>query len=301
MALIGAGTGVALLIVTWYAAFHIGVFERADQSILRGFAGLHRPRVDRITKFIANLCDPQPYVYFAAVPVLVALARRRPRVAAVVAMIVLSANVTTQLLKPLLAAPRATTLDGFPVVAAASWPSGHATAAMSLALVSVIVAPSRLRPFVAALGAAFAVAVCYSFLELGWHYPSDVLGGFLVATTWTLLGVAVLFAAPARRPRLATAAGGTSRATAAGGTSRATAAGATSREPAAKPVSIREALGPPAAVMLGALVLVGLIVLARPHAVVAYARTHEAFMIGATVIAALGLALATGVMLALRR
>jgi membrane-associated phospholipid phosphatase len=284
MALIGAGTGVALLIVTWYVAFHIGVFERADQSILRGFAGLRRPGVDRITKFIANLCDPQPYVYFAAVPVLVALARRRPRVAAVVAMIVLSANVTTQLLKPLLAAPRATTLEGFPVVAAASWPSGHATAAMSLALVSVIVAPSRLRPFVAALGAAFAVAVCYSFLELGWHYPSDVFGGFLVATSWTLLGVAVLFASPARRPRLVTARGGTSR------------------EPAAaKPVSIRESLGPPAAVMLGALTLAGLIVLARPHAVAAYARTHEAFMIGASAIAALGLALATGVMLALRR
>jgi hypothetical protein len=35
--------------------------------------------------------------------------------------------------------------------------------------------------------------------------------------------------------------------------------------------------------------------------VAAYARTHEAFMLGATAIAALGLALATGVMLALRR
>ena len=28
--------------------------------------------------------------------------------------------------------------------------------------------------------AAFAIAVSYSFLELGWHYPSDVLGGFLI-------------------------------------------------------------------------------------------------------------------------
>ena len=94
---------------------------------------------------------------------------------------------TTQLLKPLLAAPRPITLLEFPVVAAASWPSGHATAVMSLALCSVLAAQARLRPFVAALGAAFAVAVCYSFLELGWHYPSDVLGGFLVAAAWTLL------------------------------------------------------------------------------------------------------------------
>jgi membrane-associated phospholipid phosphatase len=279
LALIGAAAGVALLFVTWYAAFHIGVIQRADQSMLRGFAGLHRPRVDRITRFIANLCDPQPYIYFAAIPVLVALARRRPRVAATVAMIMLGANVTTQLLKPLLAAPRPTALLEFPVVAAASWPSGHATAVMSLALCSVIVAPPRLRPFVAALGAAFAVAVCYSFLELGWHYPSDVFGGFLVAATWTLVGVAVLFTAQARQRRRSRA---------------------PSREPPS-PVSIREALRPPAAVVLGGVTFAGLIVLARPHAVAAYARTHEAFMLGATAIAALGLALATGVMLALRR
>ena len=64
----------------------------------------------------------------------------------------------------------------------ASWPSGHATAAMSFALCAVLAAPARLRPLVAAVGAAFAVAVCYSFLALAWHYPSDVLGGFLVAT-----------------------------------------------------------------------------------------------------------------------
>src|ERR1017187_9885117 len=112
LALIGAATGVILLIVTWYAAFHIGVFQRADQSIFRGFADLHRPRVDRVARFIADLCDPKPYVYFAAIPVLVAAARRRPRIAAAVGIILLGANVTTQLLKPLLAEPRAASLLG---------------------------------------------------------------------------------------------------------------------------------------------------------------------------------------------
>ena len=63
---------------------------------------------------------------------------------------------------------------------------------MSLALCAVLAAPPRLRPAVARAMAAFAVAVCYSFLALGWHYPSDVLGGFLVALDWTLLGAAAL-------------------------------------------------------------------------------------------------------------
>lgn len=277
MAAVGAGAGLLLLFVTWYLAFHVGLFGRADQSIFRGFAELHRPRVDRVANFIAHLCNPTPYVYFAAVPVLVALARRRPRVAFAIGAIILGANVTTQVLKPLLAHPRASSLfGGLSPVAAASWPSGHATAAMSLALCSVLAAPARMRPAVAALGAAFAVAVSYSFLTLGWHYPSDVFGGFLVAGTWTLLVVAAVFTFDARRP------------------------GATVREPDARP-SIRETLTPPALAALGALALAGLLALARPHAVVAYARAHEAFMVGAAAIGALGLALATGVMLALRR
>jgi hypothetical protein len=71
--------------------------------------------------------------------------------------------------------------------------------------------------------------------------------------------------------------------------------------PSGRGISVREALAPPALALLGAVALVGLVVLARPSEVVAYARVHTAFVVGAAAIAALGLALATGVMLALRR
>ena len=137
LALLGAAAGVGLMILTWYAAFHVGFLQRADERILRGFADLQHPRVEPIASFIATLCNPKPYVYFAAVPVLVALARRRPGVALAIAAILFGANVTTQLLKPLLAEPRAASLVGDVSVYAASWPSGHATAAMSLALCAV--------------------------------------------------------------------------------------------------------------------------------------------------------------------
>ena len=62
-------------------------------------------------------------------------------------MVLLGANVTTQVLKPLLANPRGTYGDY--VVGVEAFPSGHATAAMSLALVAVVVVPRRLRPLVA--------------------------------------------------------------------------------------------------------------------------------------------------------
>src|SRR5919109_842826 len=105
-ALFGAATGVVLLAATWYAAHYIAFGRSVDASVLRGFADLTRPRLDRLANFIARLCSPDKYVFLAAVPVIVALVRRRPRVAVMIALVVLCANETTQLLKPLLAGPR---------------------------------------------------------------------------------------------------------------------------------------------------------------------------------------------------
>jgi membrane-associated phospholipid phosphatase len=272
MALFGACIGVLLLVAIWYAAHQIGFVRHADAAVLNGFVGLDRPRLNRLTNAIANLCDPQPFVFLAALPVLVAFLRGRPRVAITLAVILLCANETTELLKPLLGGPR-DPVTGF-AIDDASWPSGHATAAMSLCLCWVIAVPARLRPAVAALMAAFAIAVSYSFLELGWHYPSDVLGGFLIATVWTLLGIAALALYEQRRPSAV----------------------------ADAPVrfSLADALGPPAVLVVGALLLGAVIVLARPHQVIAYADGHTWFVVGAVVIAALGFALASGLTLMLR-
>jgi membrane-associated phospholipid phosphatase len=267
-----------LLILTWLLAFQVAVFRNADQSIFNGFFQLHsRGRIWAIANVIAHLCDPKPFVVAATAIVAVALLRRRPRAAVAIGAIVIGANLTTQLLKPLLAEPRAANLlGGISPLADASWPSGHATAAMTLALCSVIAAPARWRPTVAAVGALFAVAVSYSFLTLGWHYPSDVFGGYLVVACWTLAAVAGVFTLEARGPRRP------------------------ARQPGER-VSLRVALAPPAVAVVGALALAGVVALARPHQVLSYARGHEAFMVGAASIGLLGLVLATGLMLALRR
>ncbi|MDQ6807503.1 MAG: phosphatase PAP2 family protein [Actinomycetota bacterium] len=275
LAWLGVMTGVVLLVLTWLASFHVGVVGRADASVLNGFADLQGPFVSWLATAIANLCDPKPFVVMAGAVVLVALIRRRGRVAAAVAGILLAANETTQLLKALLtgAHPVAYQVAGQLHFKSAAWPSGHATAAMSLALCAVLVARARSRPIVASLGAAFAVSVSFSFLIMAWHYPSDVLGGFLVAATWTLVGVCAVWMADVRWPRRG------------------------SRSPAER-LTARQALAPPVAAAFGALVLAGVLVLARPHQVVAYAHNHKAFVIGAAAIGALGLALATGLVLA---
>jgi hypothetical protein len=63
---------------------------------------------------------------------------------------------------------------------------------MTLALCAVLVASPSWRGVAALLGGGGAIAVAYATLALAWHYPSDVLAGFLLAGLWASLAVAVL-------------------------------------------------------------------------------------------------------------
>ena len=276
-AMLGAGACVTLLALVWFAAFHVGFFSHLDQSIYLQFADLTaHGRIAWIAGHFVRLFGPDPYVYLVVILLVAALLRRRPRVVLAVGAIVLGANVTTEVLKHVLAAPRPASLfpGGVSSLPAASWPSGHATAVMALVLASVLAAPARLRPVVAALGASLAIAVGYSLLVRGTHYPSDVLGGFLVAGSWALCTVAALLTA---ERRWATGRGSHER------------------------VSIRAALGAPGAVIVAALVLSLVLVAVRTHDVVSYLQAHTSFVLGAAGIAVLSLAVSTGVVLSVRR
>lgn len=301
LALAGAVTATALLPLIWLLATRSGTVHALDARILDGFMNLDGPAVHPVAQQIARMCDPDRFVWLVAALLAVALARRRPRTAAAVAVVVVGSGLTTQLLKPALATPRHSPLlvDSGQVLAA-SWPSGHATAAMAVALCATLVAPARLRAWSAALGAVFAVAVTFSFLTLGWHYPSDVLGGFLVASAWTLTAVAVLSWAAERWPagegrRWLRDREGAARDAGAG---RAPGAGRDA-ERARRP--LREALAPAGVTAACGLLLAAMVALARPADTLDYAADHTVFVVGAGALAVAALALATGFGLLLLR
>jgi membrane-associated phospholipid phosphatase len=112
-----------------------------------------------------------------------ALLRGRPRTAVAAGLLVLGANLTTQYLKAVL---------GRPGPEPGSYPSGHVTVAMSLALALVLVAPPALRAAAALVGGAYAVGVGVAVVALDWHRPSDVVGAYLVGAAWAALAAAVL-------------------------------------------------------------------------------------------------------------
>jgi membrane-associated phospholipid phosphatase len=269
-----AAAGCAAAAAFLYVAVRFSSrLQAVDAAADHGFIGLRRPSLEPIAQAVSHPVNPVPLVLMALVLVGIAVARGRYRVAAAVVVILVGANVTTQILKPALAHARFGEWLGHAQISPGSWPSGHSTAAMAIALCAVLVAPARFRPAVAALGAVFAVAIAYSLITLAWHWPADVLGGFLVAATWTLVAVAGLREADIRW---------------AAGTGR----GAVLR--------LREALTPAAVAAAGALVVVTLVVLAKPRAL-DYMAAHPAALTGAFAIAALGTVLATGLTLVLRR
>src|SRR5256714_8437429 len=136
-------------------------------------------------------------VLAAIAAALAALFRRRFDLAAVAIATLAGANLTTHLLKPLLAhtdplgGEAARGID-------ASFPSGHATAAMSLALVAVIVAARRWRAWVSVLAAGYAACVGVGLVAIFAHYPSDVVGGYLVAGAWAAAMSAIALASRER-------------------------------------------------------------------------------------------------------
>jgi membrane-associated phospholipid phosphatase len=187
----------ALLLMLAYAP---GPARWLDGTALQQLATMQHTSVSALADRLVAIGDPAEVGLIGIALALIAVARGRPRLALGVFVLLAATSVGSQILKALLAHPR----PGHPTAAGPvgpeAFPSGHATAAMSLALAAVIVAPRRLRPLVAAVGGVAALAVGVSVVVIGWHFPSDVVGGYLLAAGTSLGVVAAVRAADARWP-----------------------------------------------------------------------------------------------------
>ncbi len=193
-----AGLCVIALALTWVVAALVPAGHFKDAATLYDFTLLSHTHANGLAKVILLALVPSLYIAWCVVVVAVALVRERPRVALACGLVLTLTPITAEALKPLMAHAHARI--GGVTVGAASWPSGHASAALALVLCAVLVAPARRRAIVAALGGAFALAVGCSLLIQAWHMPSDVVGGYLLATLWTAVAIAGLRAADQRWP-----------------------------------------------------------------------------------------------------
>jgi membrane-associated phospholipid phosphatase len=188
--LAGCAACVAALALLALLVYEVDTVQSFDAHLLSRALdhplGLHEPTL----AFVASLADPIPMLAMLALACGVALWRGRPLDALGALVIVVGANLTTLALNAALAHPRFQQVLAPHQLAADSFPSGHETAAASIAVAFVLVSPPRLRPLVASLGMIFAIAVGCSIVMLDRHFPSDVVASVLIALAWGLAALA---------------------------------------------------------------------------------------------------------------
>jgi len=173
-------------------AYSWNPFQRVD---LRGFIHLRHEEgpIHGFASVFVNLGDLAALLVLLAVACAIGLryGRRREVLAAIV--VVVGANLTTQLLKTTLEHARNKAVEhGIELPWPDSFPSGHTTAAAAIAVALLLVVPAAHRLAAAVVGIGITAAVGFSVVVLGWHYPSDVLGGLLVVGAWGFAALAWL-------------------------------------------------------------------------------------------------------------
>lgn len=177
---------VAALLVIWRLALHTLSGQWLDTVALTGNQ-IGQDRIDGPVDRVLNAVSVVSLVAATAAIGFIALLRRRIALAVTATLLIVGANVTTQLLKYGLDRPDFG-IDPERTAAGNSLPSGHACVAASVAVALVLVLPRKVRVVGAFVGTGYAALNGVATLSAGWHRPSDAVAAFLVVGVWAALG-----------------------------------------------------------------------------------------------------------------
>ena len=190
-----AAAGCAIgLFWTWLIAFGTDAGVRADQRIYIELAERRPTWGAEFALDATRLGDPRWFLVLVCLALAIPLVRRRWLPAAAAAVVIVGANVTTQVLQELTYGDRHVLL-----MPRAYWPSGHTTAVVSVALALLLGVPKPLRPLAAAAVVVAAGVMGWAVVVVASHLPSDVIAAVFVCGIWASLAVAGLDAVADRR------------------------------------------------------------------------------------------------------
>lgn len=186
--LVAAAVSV-LLFLALGAAVGSGATQALDVQILRRIAAARTPLLDRLVVQITALGSTVVLLVLLLTLSAFLLALRTRGAVALMWVAVVVARALDASLKLLYGRPRPTVVPWEVSVASLSFPSGHALSSIVaygvLAWLAARAMPSRAaRAATWAAAALLILLVGTTRLYLGVHYPSDVLGGFLVGFAW---------------------------------------------------------------------------------------------------------------------
>jgi len=165
-----------------------------DEDILSRIAAWRSPSGIVVATDITALGSATVVTLFASCACVVFALARKPRIVARLIASVVGALLLSSILKAFVSRDRPSAAISLTQTAGDSFPSGHAFVASALFVAIAVIArerfgPSRATRAVVILCTAIASLVAVSRVYLGAHYPTDVLAGFALGTSWAL-GVA---------------------------------------------------------------------------------------------------------------
>jgi membrane-associated phospholipid phosphatase len=189
-----AATLVCLLGFALTASLALGddAVQRLDDEALTRLHAHDYAVVGDMARLLAHLGEPLPQLLLLAGAVAIGVRRGLAQRAVASAVVVAGANLTTQLLKGALTAHRYQTVPGFVPIDQNAFPSGHTTTMAALTFAYLLVVPARWRLPIAIIGSVLTILVGTAMVVLHRHWPTDVVGGILVAGAWGSATVAVL-------------------------------------------------------------------------------------------------------------
>jgi undecaprenyl-diphosphatase len=178
---------LAGFVVVLVFAYWVGPTERLDRSVLDALSTSTDTAVNHVAYVGFQVVNFRPFwVLVGIVAVLIALSQWRIRDAVIAAALVAGVGGLDLALKALLANPRYQPVpvesDAYPWKDA--FPSGHSAGALAMSLAFLTVVPPAWQRPTAAVGAVFTLFISLGVLLLSYHYPSDVLAGWLLAAGW---------------------------------------------------------------------------------------------------------------------
>jgi membrane-associated phospholipid phosphatase len=187
-------------------AYEVGPVERLDADVLNALSSPEGTLANEVAFAVEQFVAPPAWVVAAALAFLLAFALGRPRRGLLAATLIGGTAVVDLTLKAVLEHPRYHPVPGEPFdwhPVAKAFPSGNSAGALAIALAFLYVVPTSWRGPTAAIGAVFTLAVSLGLPVLNYHYPGDVLGGWLVAAGcfFALLAVPWFSAGPPPPPR----------------------------------------------------------------------------------------------------
>ncbi len=163
----------------------------ADNWILAFLYAIRTPALFSFFSYATMLGSPTAVIGILIVSALALFWFKHLRLAAALIIAVVGASVSELLLKVLIERVRPSGFSDL-LPTSYSFPSGHATSSMALyGFLTYILYHlfPRYRHIIIPVGFTLVGIVGFSRLYLGVHYPSDILGGYLLATMWIFIAI----------------------------------------------------------------------------------------------------------------